>query len=220
MTSTPRRSRRPSALPRRGHLPRRGAERDEWDGSQDFPRDVAECERDVETDPPRKAAQRFQASERHDMDRDHRARRLNPTTLRSTGMLVLRLVVGVTFLLHGLDKLGDLAGTEQLFVSLGIPAPALMAPLVAVTEAVGGVLLVAGLATPLVGAALAIDMLVALLTAHLGHGFFVRDGGIELALLLGGASLGIGLVGAGRFSLDASLDLRERILRRLGAVSS
>jgi putative oxidoreductase len=220
MTSTSRRSSRPFALPRRGHVPRRGAERDEWDRGKDFPLDVAECERDVDTDPPRQAAQRFHASERHDMNRDHRARRLNRTTLRSTGLLVLRVVVGVTFLLHGLDKLGDLAGTEQLFASLGIPGPALMAPLVAVTEAVGGVLLIAGLATPLVGAALAIDMLVALLTAHLGEGFFVRDGGIELTLLLGGASLGIGLVGAGRFSLDALLDLPERFLRRVRAVSS
>jgi putative oxidoreductase len=144
---------------------------------------------------------------------------MNPTTLPSTGVLVLRVVVGVTFLLHGLDKLGDLSGAEQLFASLGIPAPGLMAPFVAVTETVGGVLLIAGLATPLVGAALAIDMLVALLTAHIGQGFFVRDGGIELALLLGGASLGIGITGAGRFSLDASLDLPQRFIRRLRAVS-
>jgi putative oxidoreductase len=144
---------------------------------------------------------------------------MNPTTLPSTGVLVLRVVVGVTFLLHGLDKLGDLSGAEQLFASLGIPAPGLMAPFVAVTETVGGVLLIAGLGTPLVGAALAIDMLVALLTAHIGQGFFVRDGGIELALLLGGASLGIGITGAGRFSLDASLDLPQRFIRRLRAVS-
>ena len=95
-----------------------------------------------------------------------------------------------------------------------------MAPFVSVTEAVGGVLLIAGLATPLVGAALALDMLVALLTTHVGQGFFVRDGGIELTLLLGGASLGIGLAGAGRFSLDAALHLPERILRRVGPVSS
>jgi hypothetical protein len=94
MTSTSRRSSRPSALPRRGHVPRREAERNEWDGSEDFPRDVAECERDVDTDPPRQAAQRFHASERQDMNRDHRARRLNATTLRSVGVLVLRVVVG------------------------------------------------------------------------------------------------------------------------------
>jgi putative oxidoreductase len=152
------------------------------------------------------------------MNRGHRARLMNPTTLPSAGLLVLRVIVGVTFVLHGLDKLGDLSSAEQLFASLDIPVPGLTAPFVAVTETVGGVLLIAGLATPLVGAALAIDMLVALLTAHLGHGFFARDGGIELALLLGGASLGMTLAGAGRFSLDASLDLPQRFLQRVSAV--
>ena len=49
----------------------------------------------------------------------------------NAGLLVLRLVVGVTFLMHGLDKLGDLAGTEELFASLEIPAPGPMAPFVA-----------------------------------------------------------------------------------------
>ena len=132
------------------------------------------------------------------MNRGHRARLMNPTTLPSAGVLVLRVVVGVTFVLHGLDKLGDLAGAEQFFASLDIPAPGLTAPAVAVTEIVGGVLLIAGLATPLVGAALAIDMLV--------------------ALLLGGASLGIGLAGAGRFSLDASLDVPQRFLQRVRGV--
>jgi putative oxidoreductase len=149
----------------------------------------------------------------------HRPHRTNPTTLPSAGVLLLRGVVGMTFLLHGLDKLGDLAGAEQLFTSLDIPAPDLMAPFVAVTETVGGVLLIAGLATPLVGAALAVDMLVALLTAHLGHGFFARDGGFELELLLGGASAAIGIAGAGRFSLDASLELSQRFLRRASGLS-
>jgi putative oxidoreductase len=97
------------------------------------------------------------------------------TTLPSVGLLVVRLVVGITFLAHGLDKL------------------------------------TAGLATPLVAAALAIDMLVALLTAHLGHGFFAADGGFELELLLGATSLGIGLAGAGRFSLDAVLAVPDRL---------
>jgi putative oxidoreductase len=138
------------------------------------------------------------ANERHDIDRSRRQRLTQPTTLSSVGLLVLRLIVGLTFVMHGLDKLGHLSGARQLFASLDIPAPALAAPFVAVAETAGGVLLIAGLATPLVGAALAIDMLVALLTARLGHGFFARDGGIELEMLLGGASLGIALAGAGR----------------------
>ena len=59
-------------------------------------------------------------------------------TLPDVGLLSPRIVVGVTFLLHGLDKLGDLAGAEQLLASFGIPAPGLMAPVVGVTETVGG----------------------------------------------------------------------------------
>jgi putative oxidoreductase len=125
----------------------------------------------------------------------------------SAGLLVLRAIVGVTFLLHGLDKLGDPSGTEQFFASLEIPAPALAGPFVAVTETAGGLLLLAGLATPLAGLALAGDMLVAFLTAHLGNGFFVANGGGELVLLLAGASLALVLTGAGRLSLDAALGM-------------
>jgi putative oxidoreductase len=44
-----------------------------------------------------------------------------------------------------------------------------------------------------------------LVTAHVDQGFFVNEGGFELVLPLGGASLGIALMGAGRFSVDAAL---------------
>ena len=133
---------------------------------------------------------------------------------RNAGLLLLRLVVGVTFLVHGIDKLGDMSGTEQFFASLDIPAPGLMAPLVAVTETVGGALLIVGLATPLVGSALAGDMLVAFLTAHVGQGFFADEGGFELVLLLGGASLGIAFAGAGCYSLDVALGVTRRLRQR------
>jgi putative oxidoreductase len=85
-----------------------------------------------------------------------------------------------------------------------------MAPLVALTETAGGLLRVVGLATPLAGVALAGDMLVALITAHIDAGFFAADGGIELVLLLGGASLALALTGAGRWSAGAALGLRRR----------
>ena len=48
---------------------------------------------------------------------------INPLPLPGAGLLVLRLVVGVTFLLHGIDKLVDMSGAEQFFASLDIPAP-------------------------------------------------------------------------------------------------
>jgi putative oxidoreductase len=133
------------------------------------------------------------------------------TSLQSLGLLAIRVVLGIVFVGHGADKLGDLSGTEQMFNGLGIPAPALMAPLVAFTEVIGGALLIVGLLTPLAGAALAIDMLVAFLTVHAGKGFFVADGGYELVMLLGFASIGVAATGAGRLSLDAVLKLPERV---------
>ena len=132
----------------------------------------------------------------------HTMRLLNPRTLPSAGLLSLRIVVGITFVVHGLDKLGDISATEQLFVSFSIPAPGLMAPFVGVTETVGGLLLIAGLATRLAGAALTVDMAVALATAHAELKFFATEGGIELEALLVGANLALVLAGAGRFSLD------------------
>lgn len=126
-------------------------------------------------------------------------------------LLAVRVVVGLTFLLHGLDKLGDLSGTEQGFDGMGIPAPGLMAPLVAVLETVGGIALIVGALAPLFALGLAIDMLVAALVVHVENGFFVADGGYELVLLLGVASAAIVIAGAGRYSVDATLGLARKL---------
>ena len=146
-----------------------------------------------------------------------------PTILQSAGLLVLRLVVGTTFLVHGLDKLGDLSAAEQFLAAQSIPAPDAMAPFVGATETVGGVLLIVGLATPPVAAALILDMLVALFTTHIDHGFFVADGGFEHVLLLVAAAVTLALAGPGRYSVDAvsglsrqlGLDAAVRLARRI-----
>ena len=153
---------------------------------------------------------------------------MTPATLQSAGLLVLRLVVGTTFLVHGLDKLGDLSSAEQFFAAQSIPAPGVMAPVVGATETVGGLLLIVGLATSPVAAALIIDMLVALFTTHIAHGFFVEDAGFEHVLLLAGASLTLALAGPGRYSVDAvsglsrqlDVDAAVRLTRRLSRRSS
>jgi putative oxidoreductase len=134
--------------------------------------------------------------------------------LRDLGLLVLRVFVGATFLVHGLDKLIDLASAERYFASLDIPAPAVMAPFVAITETVGGGLLLVGLTTRLAGLALAGDMVVAFLTEHIGNGFFVGQGGGEFVLVLAGASLALVLTGAGRFSIDEAFGVPPRLWRR------
>jgi putative oxidoreductase len=139
----------------------------------------------------------------------------NEAALRDAGLLILRVVVGGTFLVHGLDKLIDLSVTESYFASLDIPAPGLMPPFVAATETVGGALLLLGLTTRLVALALAGDMFVALLTEHIGDGFFVNEGGGEFVLVLGSASLALVLRGACRFSADAAFGVTRRLFERV-----
>jgi putative oxidoreductase len=140
-------------------------------------------------------------------------RRLDLPTFPGAGLLSLRIVVGITFLVHGLDKLFDLSGAERVFASFSIPAPGVMAAFVGVVETEGGLLLIAGLATRLAGVVLAGDMVVALGTAHDDLKFFAAQGGIELEALLVGACLALVLAGAGRLSLDA-------LFRRLPTDSS
>ena len=128
------------------------------------------------------------------------------------GLTVLRVVLGTTFLLHGWQKVTEwtVAGTQASFAQMGVPAAELAAPLAAVLELVGGLMLLLGLGTRVVAALLALTMLGALVLVHLPAGFFADDGGIELVLLLAAASVLFVLAGAGRWSLDHLVAARRR----------
>jgi putative oxidoreductase len=133
------------------------------------------------------------------------------TDLLDWGLAILRVVVGLTFFMHGWQKLFEmgLPGVTGMFGQLGIPGPSMMAALVSFLELAGGAALIAGLATRWVAALLVVEMLVAMFLVHLPKGFFVTDGGVELTLLLGGACLALALTGPGRFAVDR-LFARER----------
>ena len=102
------------------------------------------------------------------------------------GPTLLRVVVGLIALAHGLQKLfgQGFDGVAGMMEGLGIPAPALAAVALVLTEVVGGVALILGLFTRLSAVPLAFSMLVATLMVHLPNGFFAREGGIEYTLLL------------------------------------
>lgn len=135
----------------------------------------------------------------------------------SAGLLLLRLALGAVFIAHGAQKLfgsfgGDgIDGTQEMFDGLGIPLADVMAPFVAVVEFGGGILLVLGLATPLVALALIGDMVVAVITVHGENGFFSADNGFEFNLMLAAASATLLFAGAGRFSADAAISWRDRL---------
>ncbi|WP_242090401.1 DoxX family protein [Curtobacterium sp. DN_7.5] len=136
------------------------------------------------------------------------------TTSTSIGLTVLRVVLGVVFIAHGAQKFAQgIPTVSQGFAGMGVPLAEVAAPLVAGLELVGGVFLVVGVATRVVGALLAVDMVVAGLLAHATAGFFSQDGGFEYVLVLAVGSLAVALTGPGRFSLDALL-LRATRRRR------
>lgn len=128
-------------------------------------------------------------------------------------LTVLRVVVGVAFLLHGLPKLQNLAGIAGFFGSLGVPAPEIMAPIVAAIEVGGGLLLILGVATRYVNLLHIAVMFVAILTVKLGMGFIAAGDqpgvGYELDLLLLAGSLVMLTLGPGAISVENSLLKRE-----------
>ena len=85
---------------------------------------------------------------------------------------------------------------------MGAPLPKISAVLAASIELGGGILLIAGLLTPLVGALLFLDMVGAFFIVHADKGVFIDNGGYELVVALGVGSLLIAVIGAGRISID------------------
>ncbi|MFI8075902.1 DoxX family membrane protein [Streptomyces sp. NPDC086033] len=129
------------------------------------------------------------------------------TGAESTAVLLLRVVLGVTVIVHGLNHWrggGRIAGTARWFTGLGLRHGRLQAWLSVVTEVGAGALLVLGLLTPLAGAAVISVMLVAGLLAHRRNGFFVFKDGYEYVLVLAVACVALAMLGPGDVSLDAA----------------
>ena len=127
------------------------------------------------------------------------------------GLLILRLVVGLTMAAHGSQKLfgwfggGGLAGTGAFFGSLGYRAPATFALLAGLTEFLGGLALAAGFLVPLAAMGIAVVMLNAIESVKFQGGFFAGNGGYEFEFVLLSAAIALATTGPGRFSLDRAI---------------
>lgn len=131
--------------------------------------------------------------------------------MQGWGITLMRVMVGIVFLVHGLQKLfvSGFGGTAGFFESLGIPLAMVAAVIVTLVEVVGGAALILGLATRWVAVPLAIDMLVATLLVHLPNGFnAIPNGGYEFTLLLLVANVSLVMAGAGALALDNLLSAR------------
>ncbi len=127
-------------------------------------------------------------------------RRFIPPNL-DAALLILRLVLGIIMVYHGYPKVTGFSGTAEFFAGAGIPMPTLTAAYAAIVEFAGGILLILGVATDLVGLLFAIDMLGAIYFVHFSKGFSAANGGYEFPLALLAMALAISFAGPGRFAV-------------------
>jgi len=137
---------------------------------------------------------------------------LGPASPRQLGLgiALVRIITGIVFAAHGYQKffVYGLDGATGAFTQMGIPAPGLTAPLVAILELAGGIALIIGLLTRLVALGLAINMLGAIFFVRLKGGFFAPNGA-EFEILLFVACVGLVIAGAGALSVDEGLARRR-----------
>jgi putative oxidoreductase len=137
----------------------------------------------------------------------------NSSNLQARGLTVLRVVVGIVFLMHGGLKLfvWGFHGVTAFLTQVGIPFPNIAAVVLTIVELGGGAALVLGLLTRWVALLLALDMTVAILTVRLKGGFFSPNG-FELELMLLASNIALILSGPGAAAID-SLIAKKRAVR-------
>jgi len=129
---------------------------------------------------------------------------MNYQKLFAYGPLPIRILAGITLIIHGLPKLSNVAGSEVFFGKMGLPPD--LAMLIGLLEVIGGVALIVGIFTRIASILFIIEMLGATIVAKLPKGFV---SGYEFDLLLMSISISLLLTGPGRASIEWDLIKRE-----------
>jgi len=126
------------------------------------------------------------------------------------GLTILRVGLGAVFIAHGGQKLFvfGFEGVTGAFGQLGVPAPGLVGPAIALIEFFGGIALTLGLLTRVAALGIGFTMIGAILLVHLPAGFFAPNG-IEYPLALLAAAATLVVTGGGKYSLDALISRRD-----------
>jgi putative oxidoreductase len=123
------------------------------------------------------------------------------------GLLIVRVVIGALFVVHGTQKLFGwfggygLEGTSGFMGQLRYRKPRLAALSAGTFETGAGLFLAIGFLTPLAAAAIIGVMINAIFSAKLRSGLI---GGYELDLLYAAAAAGVAFTGAGGISVDGA----------------
>jgi putative oxidoreductase len=136
-------------------------------------------------------------------------RRYLPVNL-DLALLVLRLVLAAVLLYHGVPKLLNFGATVGAFQSMHIPAPTLTAGFALISEVVGGILILLGVAVDIAAILVVIDMLGAIALVHWANGFDFTKGGWEHPFTVLGIALALGFAGPGRHTVKRAYKGPER----------
>ena len=123
------------------------------------------------------------------------------------GLLIIRLVIGLSFAGHGAQKLFGwfggygLKGTGGWLESIGVKPGVAMALLAGLAELVGGLLFAAGVGTWVGALLIVLTMLVAIVKVHGQNGYWVTQNGYEYNLTLIAVAIGVALIGPGAYVL-------------------
>jgi putative oxidoreductase len=118
-------------------------------------------------------------------------------------LLILRLVLGLLFLLHGISKLPP-PPTALVGMLAQHNLPTLLAYGAYIGEIVAPILLIVGVWTRLAAVLIIVNMIFAVLLAHTGQLFSVGESGgyaLELQAMYLFTAVALALTGAGRFSV-------------------
>ena len=136
---------------------------------------------------------------------------MNSPIVRDGALLIFRVVLGLVFIAHGIDKFffPGMDDTIGQFSAWGIPQPQIFAWVVAVGELAAGTMMVIGLLATFAAGMLALLSALSIYFVHFKNGLFIEEGGFEYAAVLCVALLMVVVFGSGRASLDGVLSRVE-----------
>lgn len=122
-------------------------------------------------------------------------------------VIPLRVVLGGTFIAHGLQKLlgGGIAHMAGMLEKMGLYPAILWAVLAVAGELFGGLFVLLGIFTRFGCFLIASVMFVAIWKVHGPKGFFIMQGGYEYNLMILSVCAALFIAGPGRFSLGRKL---------------